>query len=83
MPGQSGTKQRDAARPPVEEGEAQLALEVVEPAMRRVADQRAIVRDQLSVVGMVHQYFRNGARVAGVDQGTAQGQPERGVWSVP
>ena len=59
-----------------------FALEVVQAAVRRVAMECAVVRDQFTGVGELRQLLRNRPRIAGPDDASTQAQPERGVGPV-
>jgi hypothetical protein len=53
-----------------------FALEVVEPAVRGIAGERAVVRDELAATRVDPQHFRDGAGVAGPDETAGKRQAE-------
>src|SRR3546814_15287504 len=56
-----------------------FTLEIVQTAVRRVADQRTIVGDQFTLVGMASEHLGYRPGIAGVDQRPAQTQAKRGA----
>ena len=56
-----------------------FALEVVQARVRRIADQRAVVRDRLTVRGVRGEHLRHRPRIAGPDETAGQRQAECGV----
>src|SRR3546814_18178344 len=56
-----------------------FTLEIVQTAVRRVADQRTIVGDQFTLVGMASEHLGYRPGIAGVDQRPAHTQAKRGA----
>ncbi len=54
-----------------------LAREIVDARVRWIAFERAVVRDELAVRGVLREHFRNRSRVAGPDEAAGQRDAER------
>ncbi len=59
-----------------------LALQVVQPAVRRIAVQPAVVRDQFAGIGEARQHLRDRPGVAGPHHAAGQAQAEGGIGPV-